>query len=159
MIGIWLLTALAGTGDPVTMQGIGPLRVGISLETLRRRFGARLDGEGQDSGEPCTYWTSPRHPGLAFMVVEGRLVRIDIDDPAYRTRSGVRVGMSERDIRRIYGGRMRVEEHPYTHPEGKYLVYQARDEPYGLIVETDDGRALSMRVGYWENVQWIEGCS
>ena len=38
-------------------------------------------------------------------------------------------------------------------------VYRARGEPYGMIVETDNGRAIALRVGYWENVQWIEGCS
>ena len=159
MIGLWLVAALAGAADPVTMKGIGELRIGLPLEALRSRFGARLEGQGQEPDAHCSYWISSRHPGLAFMVVDGRLVRIDIDDPAYRTLSGVHVGMSEAAILRVYGGRMRIEEHPYTHPDGKYLVYQAQDEPYGLIVETDRGRATSMRVGYWDNVQWIEGCS
>jgi hypothetical protein len=149
---------LAPGADAVTMQGIGPLRIGMPVETLRGRFGAS-PSEGQDADDHCTYWSSPRHPNLGLMVVAGRLVRIDIDDPAYQTRSGVRIGMSEPQIRSIYGARMRVEVHPYTHPDGKYLVFQARGEPYGLIIETDGGRAVSMRVGYWENVQWIEGCS
>jgi hypothetical protein len=94
-----------------------------------------------------------------MMVVGGRLVRIDTDDPRYRTRSGARVGMSEREVRALYGAQLRVEPHPYTAPDGHYLVYRARSEPFGLIFETDRGRVISFRVGYWENVQWIEGCS
>ena len=51
--------------------------------------------------------------------------------------------------------------HPYTGPEGHYLVYRARAEPYGLIFEThyETGRAETMRVGLWTYVQLIEGCS
>lgn len=153
-----LALALAGPSeDPVTLQGIGLLRIGLPVAMLRGRFGA-----AEEEGDPesdCSYWTSPSYPDLAMMVVGGRLVRIDIAGPGYRTRSGAAVGMSESDIRAIYGRLMTVEPHPYTEPEGHYLVYRARDEPYGMIVETDNGRAVALRVGYWENVQWIEGCS
>lgn len=56
---------------------------------------------------------------------------------------------------------MRVEPGPYTGPEGHYLVYRARGEPYGLIFATDpdSGRAIAFRVGLWDYVQLIEGCS
>ena len=58
--------------------------------------------------------------------------------------------MTEAEIRRLYPA-MRVEPHPYTGPEGHYLVFRARGEPYGLIVETDpdSGRATQLRVGTW----------
>jgi len=83
------------------------------------------------------------------------------EDARYRTASGARVGMSEAEVRRRYGPAMRVEPHPYTGPEGHYLIYRARGEPYGLIVETnyETGRAGSIRVGLWRYVQLIEGCS
>ena len=153
------LVFAAPAGDaPVTLQGIGPLRVGLSLDALRRDFGATAEYE-PDPESDCSYWTSGDFPGLSMMVVGGRLVRIDTEDPRYVTRSGARVGMSEREIRAIYGAQMRVEPHPYTDPLGRYLVLQARDEPFGMIFETDNGRAISFRVGYWNNVQWIEGCS
>ena len=88
------------------------------------------------------------------------MVRIETEDRRYRTASGARVGMTEGEIRRLYPG-MRVEPHPYTGPQGHYLVFRARGEPYGLIVETDpdSGRATQMRAGTWEAVQLIEGCS
>ena len=153
-----LALALTGPGDaPVTLQGIGPLHVGLPVATLRSRFGA-TEQEG-DPESDCSYWTSPSFPDLAMMVVGGRLVRIDVAGASYRTRSGAAVGMSESDIRAIYGRLMTVEPHPYTAPEGHYLVYRARGEPYGMILETDNGRAVALRVGFWENVQWIEGCS
>lgn len=154
-----LLLQAAAPAAPVTMHGIGALRIGMPVAVLRR-LGARTREAPEEPGG-CHYWGLPGREGIALMIYANRLVRIDISNPAYRTASGARVGMSEAEVRRIYGAALRVEPHPYTGPEGRYLVYQARSEPYGLIFETshENGRALSMRVGRWENVQWIEGCS
>jgi hypothetical protein len=149
--------ALAGPWDaPLTLHGIGTLRVGLPVAALRR-LGAR----GVNYPDPdidCSYWRTPRWPGLAMMVSGGRVVRIETEDRRYRTASGARIGMTEAQIRRLYPG-MRVQPHPYTGPQGHYLVYRARGEPYGLIVETDGARATQVRVGTWEAVQLIEGCS
>ena len=153
-----LAVALAAVDTPVTLQGVGDLRIGTSLDTLRTRYAATAEYE-PDPESDCSYWRSDAFPGLSMMVVGNRLVRIDTEDARYRTRSGARVGMSEREIRALYGAQLRVEPHPYTAPDGHYLVYRARSEPFGLIFETDHGRAISFRVGYWDNVQWIEGCS
>ena len=156
-----LALAAAAPGDtPVTLQGIGPLRVGLSLDALRRRFGATSEyGPYPDPEVDCEFFRSPAFPGVSMMVTGGRVVRIDIDDRRYRTRSGARIGMTEGEIRAIYGRQMRVEPHPYTDPVGRYLVYEARDEPFGMIFETQEGRAISFRVGYRDYVSLIEGCS
>lgn len=152
----WTLAA-APWDAPLTLQGIGTLRVGTTVAQLRR-MGAR--GENYpDPDVDCSYWRAPRWPGLAMMVSGGRVVRIETEDRRYRTASGARIGMAEAEIRRRYGRAMRVQPHPYTGPEGHYLVYRARGAPYGLIVETDGRRATQIRVGTWEAVQLIEGCS
>ena len=143
---------------PVTLHGIGSLRIGTPVAALRR-----MGAAGEDYPDPdvdCSYWRTPRWPGLMMMVSGGRVVRIETEDRRYRTASGARVGMTEAEVRRIYPG-MRVEPHPYTGPQGHYLILRTRGEPYGLIVETDPGtgRATQLRVGLWEAVQLIEGCS
>jgi hypothetical protein len=144
---------------PLTMRGIGSLRIGTPLASLHA-----MGATGENYPDPdvdCSYWRAPQWPGLAMMVSGGRVVRIETEDARYRTASGARVGMAEAEVRAIYGRRLRVEPHPYTGPEGHYLVYRARGEPYGMIVETnpENGRAASIRVGTWEAVQLIEGCS
>jgi len=152
--------ALADPWDaPLTMHGIGDLRIGTPVAVLRA---SGATGEGYPDEEvDCSYWRAPQWPGLAMMVSGGRVVRIETENGRYRTGSGARVGMGEAEIRAIYGRLMRVEPHPYTGPQGHYLVYRARSEPYGLIVEThpETGRATQIRVGTWAAVQLIEGCS
>jgi hypothetical protein len=145
--------------SPLTMRGIGDLRIGTPVAALRA-MGA-TEERYPDEEVDCAYWRSERWPGLAMMASGGRVVRIETEDERYRTASGARVGMTEAEVLAIYGRAMRVEPHPYTGPEGHYLIYQARDEPYGMIVETnyENGRAVSIRVGTWEAVQLIEGCS
>lgn len=154
------LLALSEPWDaPPTMHGIGGLRIGTPVAALRAMGAA---GEAYPDPEiDCSYWRAPQWPGLAMMVSGGRVVRIQTVDPRYRTASGARVGMSEAEILAIYGAAMRVEPDPYSGPDGHYLIYRARNEPYGMIVETDPetGRASGIRVGLWEAVQLIEGCS
>jgi hypothetical protein len=159
MTGLIAAALMAAPWDaPLTLHGIGGLRVGTPVGALRRMGATHEDYPDPDVD--CSYWQTPGWPGLMLMVSGGRVVRIETEDRRYRTASGARVGMTEAEIRRIYPG-MRVEPHPYTGPQGHYLVFRARGEPYGLIVETDPdtGRALQMRVGLWEAVQLIEGCS
>ena len=159
MIATLLALMLAEPWDaPLTLHGIGTLRIGTPVAALRA-MGA-TEERYPDEEVDCAYWHTPRWPGLAMMVSGGRVVRIETEDRRYRTASGARVGMTEAEIRRLYPA-MRVEPHPYTGPQGHYLVFRARGEPYGLIVETDpdSGRATQLRVGTWQAVQLIEGCS
>lgn len=153
------LAAAAPAPDVMTLNGLGPLRIGTPAAELRARHRA-IPGEPYPDPEvDCAYWTSPLYPGVQMMVSGGRLVRIETEDRRYRTPGGARVGLSETELRARYGSRMRVEPHPYMGPEGKYLIVRSKGGPLGLIVETWDGRARSIRVGYWRSVQLIEGCS
>jgi hypothetical protein len=154
-----IAAASLASATPVTLQGIGDLRIGMPLAALRR-MGARRDGE-IEPGSSCAYWHIDGREGLAMMVVDGRLVRIDVQDGLYRTASGAHIGMTEAEVRRIYGPALRVQPHPYTGPDGHYLVYHRRGAREGLIFETshETHRVESMRVGLWDEVQWIEGCS
>jgi hypothetical protein len=157
-----LALALLGAGPPedlMTLNGIGLLQIGTPAAELRSRFGAVPGEPYPDPDVDCAHWASPLFPGLQMMVSGGRLVRIETEDKRYRTPGGARVGLTEAALRARYDSRMRVEPHPYMGPEGKYLIVRARSEPLGMIVETWDGRARSIRVGYWRSVQLIEGCS
>jgi len=93
----------------------------------------------------------------SFMIVEGRVARIDIDGAGLFTEAGVGVGSTEADVLKAYAGRATVEPHPYTAPEGHYIAI-APERERGAIFETDGTRVLSFRVGRADAVRWIEGC-
>jgi hypothetical protein len=151
-----LLLAAPFPSAPVTLDGVGALRIGMDVAALRRLGAA--PGETPEEPGGCHYWSFPSQNQMGLMVIERRLVRIDIFDPAFRTRSGARVGMTGGEVRAIYGRTIEVRPHPYTAPDGHYLVYHPRRAAHGMIMETSGGRVESLRVGAWTHVQWIEGC-
>ena len=83
----------------------------------------------------------------------------DVGDKRHEGPGGLRVGQSEAEALKRLGGKARVELHPYTGPEGHYLVVHEDGAPRGLIAETDGKQVQSWRIGQWEQVQWIEGCA
>jgi hypothetical protein len=107
------LLAAAPPPHAMTLNGLGPLRIGTLAEELRVRFEAVPGEPFPDPEVDCAYWTSSLFPGVQMMVSGGRLVRIETEDSRYQTPGGARVGLSEAEIRSRYGARMRVESHPY----------------------------------------------
>jgi hypothetical protein len=107
---------------------------------------------------------------LAFMVLRAKpsdpwkIARADVHEGSpIATLSGIRTGATEAEVKATYsgkGGSYTVEPHPYTGPEGHYLVYDA-DGPGGkqLIFETDGKKVLSFRAGEENAVKAIEGCA
>jgi len=144
----------------VTLRTYGPVRFGMTIRQAARALGQRLD---VDTTESCTY-TAPMSfpPGVSFMVIDGHIARIDVDTTGVQTRSGAHVGSTEDEVKHLYSGQIRVEPHPYTGPEGHYLVYTPRDPAdttFGMIFETDGLIVTRYRSGEHAAVEYIEGCS
>lgn len=139
---------------------LGKIRIGATLAELERD-GLVVAGQDEpfDEGSTCTYATFRDQPDVAVMLDGDHIVRIDVGGPQHEAPGGVRVGQSEADALKALGGKARVEAHPYTGPQGHYLVVHAEDAPRGLIVETDGKTVQSWRFGQWEQVQWVEGCA
>ena len=156
LLAFLVLAAASPWGAPVTPQGVGPLRVGMSIAALHR-IGAvqdRLSPEMEADDVCCAYWRVPGHPGLVAMMTGGVVVRIDVDGPLYRTMAGVHVGMAEGEVRARLGAGMRIAPATRGAP-GRRLTLRERGSPYGLLVETNGSRAILMRVGYWQHlVDW-----
>jgi len=140
-----------------TLDRLGPLRIGATLRDLGRDGVALAGRDEPQEGSSCGYANFQRLPDVSVMLDGERVVRIDVSGPQHATPGGVRTGMSEAEaIKRL--GRVDIRPHPYTGPEGHYLVVHREGEPRGLIVETDGKTVQTWRIGQWEQVQWIEGC-
>lgn len=161
----------------LALDGIGSIRVGMTIAEAEKASGMRLYEPGRFRASEGCYYVQPQSqsPKIAFMVFSGsssqrmnratdRIVRIDIDrDSPMRTLSGIGVGASEAQVKATYAGRIKVSEHPYTGRNGgKYLTYQPQhlaDQRYSLIFETLNGKVVQFRSGFADAVAQIEGCA
>ncbi len=144
---------------PVTAEGWGPARVGMTLsQAVDALDGTLVEIEGSSGTEGCFYMESVRAPGMRFMVEDGTLVRVETTDPRYRTPSGVRVGQSEGQARAAYQGRVVEKPHQYVE-DGYYLVITLADARRAVVLETVDGQVVELRGGLLPPVLYVEGCS
>jgi hypothetical protein len=134
------------------------MSAGMTVEEARAALGAELS-EPADS--QCGYITSPAGPpGVRFMVVDGRVVRVEVRDTTVATDAGARVGDVEERVESLYRGRVRVTPQKYT--QGHYLTVTPAapaDSQFRLVFETDSGKVTSYRAGLLPMVEWVEGCS
>lgn len=161
------LTAAAdtlGPGDRVGLDGIGPVRVGMSLEEASAAAGqpvAEVPGSGVGTDPASCFFAAPGsgEPKVTFMVVDGVIGRVDVaEGSSVVTISGIGVGATEADVLAAYGERIVVEPHP-SDEGGRYLRYVADDPARSLIFETDGATVLRYRSGLAEPVSFIEGCA
>jgi hypothetical protein len=159
-----LLLPLQATDWTVSLEGAGPVRLGMSVNAVRRVLGdpkAKL--EGNDPEVPltvCAYLESERIPkGMGLMFADGRLVRVDVFEGTARTTNGVGIGDSEERIKKVFAGRIKTEPHVYD-DEGHYLNYvPTRRSKIGIVFETDGHQVTSFRVGTLAAIALVEGCS
>lgn len=142
------------------MDGIGPGRVGMTIAALERLLGvAKVDRIEED--DICGYADFPTLPeGVSYMVARDTIVRANVDAEGVRTVEGFGVGSTEAEVKAVYGNRVTVELHPYTGPEGHYLVVTDPRRPnFRMIFETDGKVVTSFRAGREPEVRLIEGCA
>ena len=142
----------------VGLRGYGPVRYGMTLPEVSRVLREPLSVADPD----CDY-VRPQAlpPGVALMVVDGRVERVDVDTTGVATLSGVAVGTTETAVRDAYPGRIETRPHPYTGPEGHYLVFVPHDpgdRQFRIVFETDGVTVTSFRAGRRPAVEYIEGC-
>jgi len=150
------------------LDGIGPVDIGMTLDEASAAAGVPIRLLDTPAGPECRFAAPDRSARmgdeLAFMVVNGRIARIDVGimgPDLIRTLSGMGKGNTEAEVQAAYPARIRVEPHPYA-TNGRYLVYVPADPSYrhlSMIFETIDGEVRSFRAGLAEQVSWKEGCS
>jgi hypothetical protein len=144
----------------VTPHGIGALRAGMTLDEARTALAVAIP-EPDSASRECAEVPIGSAPGRLFlMVIEGRVVRVDVLDSAIATVDGARVGDSEQRIDSLFRGRVTVQPHKYT--DGRYLIVtpsELADSTVRLVFETDGARVTRYRAGLLPQVMWVEGCA
>ncbi len=140
----------------VTLHGAGPIRFGMTVAQASGALGTTIGASPQG----CDYASMPGAPaGMRFMVVDGRIVRADVDSAGLPSDRGAEVGMTASEVRTRYGDSLTEMPHKYD-TAGRYLTFAppTGDTAYRVLFETTGDRVVRYRAGRVPEVEWVEGC-
>lgn len=152
---------LALLAAPLKTTGLGPIRVGMTLDELRATGLTPVAIDEASNGE-CRYYRIQNHSEpIGVMAISDQVLRVDVwPGSLTTTRSGIRIGSTERDLVRVYGQQLEATANPTT--LGKTVVFTPKDpgeDLFRLVFETDDqGRVTQFRSGQFPAATWAEGC-
>ncbi|HEX3093461.1 MAG TPA: hypothetical protein VHW72_12600 [Candidatus Angelobacter sp.] len=142
----------------VRFDGTGPVKIGMSLSDLNAALHEKFSMPNDKDEQACFYVEHSKYPGVAFMIQEGFVTRVDVDRPEVSTAEGIKIGDSESRAMQVYGSKLKVELHHYTAPEGHYLTVLSSNERYGIRFETDKGKIVRFYAGQQQAIALVEGC-
>jgi hypothetical protein len=145
----------------VSIQGYGPIRSGMTIPEATAAAGRQFTSPSPGM-EECDYihFLDDTTRAVLFMVSNGRIARVDINDSTISTNHGVRIGDPETRVYEAYPNRVTSEPHKYV--EGHYLTVApeaAADSGLAIVFETDGSRVTGYRSGRTPEVEYVEGCS
>ena len=140
----------------VRPDGIGPVHVGMSLTELNRTLHTSFS-KPKDPEQSCSYVKVPNHVGIRFMLLDGHVARIDVDNATTPTTEGIHNGDSEARAQQVYNKKLAVMPHKYE-PTGHYLTEHTLDGKYGIRFETKDGKIIRYYAGEASAIELVEGC-
>ncbi len=121
-------------------DGLGPARIGMSREELAAVLGQTVDIPEDEDSQACTMIDDGHRPGVAYMITEGRLSRIDVyQGSSIATRSGARVGDPAASVQAKYGSALEKTPSFYGDaPRDYFLTYRSRDRRFALRFEIEN---------------------
>lgn len=164
--------------SPVTLTSVGPVVVGMTTEQISAAAGVPLtrqpDFDQAVAEKNCAYVSPSTIPGyipppdsgnkspLAFMIVDGKLARIDVLGGDFATAQGIKVGSEEKAVLEAYGDGEPLPPRAFIGPPYRYLTATPRDEDdknYRMVFESDGAKVVNYRVGQLPQVEHKQGCT
>jgi hypothetical protein len=157
---------------PLTAEGWGPLRIGMTLAEITAALGPDADPQAVGGAEPesCDQFRPQRAPqGMLLMVEAGRLTRISLIPQAkVKTDHGLGLGATAAQVRAAYGGKLEATPHKYVDAPAEYLTVWAKggvaadgavpDYSRGIQFVVDaTGEVGTIHAG-GPSILYVEGC-
>lgn len=143
----------------ITQNGIGSLRIGMTLAQAQRRSGQRIDYQRFDAAsDACGIGRLvPTSLGVTMLTTDLRIAVLDVDEPGIATRAGIEVGDTAAALRRAYGSRLRSQPSKY---DPRSRDYEVRFGQRKLVFYADgQGRIGQIAGGRRPEIDYVEGCS
>jgi hypothetical protein len=142
----------------VTPEGIGPLRVGMTVAEANKAVSGGFSAP--PSADPaCSYARTAKAPeGVAVMLQNNKIARVEIRNGSTPTAEGARIGDTESRINSLYSGRVTTSAHKYV-TGGHYLtITPVNDTTHRIVFETDGKVVTNYRAGVLPAVEYVERC-
>ena len=157
----------------LTFDGLGPVRLGMTLAEAETALGAKLapiDLNNHIDREDC--WITDRaddaDPSVSYMISYGKVVRIDIRHageqyviPSVVTERRVGLTSSVDEVKKAYGSELAVDFHIQgNHGDYGflYMTVLTQDKKYGHFFETWENRMTSFGSSTVDALYQQEGC-
>jgi hypothetical protein len=144
----------------LTQNGLGSMRLGMSVDQAQRRTGQRIVNNvftpGDDSCGIAQLY--PESLGVNMQTTNSRIWVINVSQPGISTRAGIQLGDTVRDLRRAYRSRLHSEPNKYTPKARDYWV----SFPHRRKIKfyTSPGRVITqISAGRKPEIDFVEGCS
>ena len=141
--------------------GYGVLRLNMTRAEAERATGAHviINDLASDDAWACAQGSIPSMPEVSLLLEGLRIKVISVDGRA-ATVDGVRIGMGEAEVKRIFGKRARFEFRPYIGDQpGAHNVIVKLGGKREFLFQTKDGKIDTISVGYRPAVEYWEGCA
>ena len=141
----------AGETWALGFDSYGPVSVGMSPHEAASALGTPLVLTGVTPDREC-YFVEPENgpEGLALLVADGRVQRIDVNSGAMQTGDGARVGQTEEAIRNLLGDRLdspSVAAGPAGAAALAVVPPTGARSPYRMVFWQDGGRVSRISSG------------
>lgn len=147
-------------GASITHEGLGPIRVGMDIDEVRRIVARPLeDAHGGDYAPQCEEFSLSSERGVVgIMTRDRRVVDITVHGPdlGVRTPDGIGLGSSGESVRRAYPNAERAHA-PYVGEPDYDLYVWASPERAGLRFEVRGERVDTIHAGTGA-IRNMEGC-
>jgi hypothetical protein len=150
--------APAGKVIPLTSEGFGALKIGMTEAEASTAIGGFKDGEA--SAECHERAVMDASLGLVVMFEEGRISRISAGEGSHvQTDHALAVGATEAAVRAAYPDGLIQEPHKYLMPPAKRLTHWDKAPVRGVLYEIGEKQTVIGISAGGPSIQYVEGCS
>ena len=188
-IGLMALTPTFASAQVLSWRGVGPVELGMTVQEAERSLGTKLGPVADPFSKDCyvTGRADGKEEALSYVVVDGKIAVMTVfvpneqpPSPNIVDHSGIGIGSTEADIRRVYG-KARKElapdfrasqkdlaefakeraKHGVTEPQPPpqyWIVVENADRKRTLIFQTRNQKVLHFKIGLKPEIMSSEHC-